>query len=142
VIGNRQRDCGGRGQRSKGECIEEWERRCRDCYGRNDKKDEGVLDAARELNEGRQLQDVKRKKRCRQLRAEACTRRIAQAKDDVEPSGCCNKRETDADVETEAQPEIDVTNRSQLSCDAKPAQPHRGLQAQPALAGLSCPLGL
>ena len=100
---------------------------------RDEQEREGILEAARQIEQRRELEDVvgEQQKGIVALKTLAC--RVADAQEDVEPCRERDHRQADAERQIEAQ-----TNRrrrrSALAEHPEPAQADGGLQPQAALA--------
>jgi hypothetical protein len=131
-----QPGAGACGQHAEHDGVAERHGGCRDGDGRHQQERERILDAARQIEQPGQLEDVVGQQAGRQLRAEARAGREANAQEHVEPGRQGDQRQADAEGQREAQHEIDEADGQQLADHTEPAQPDRGLQPQPALERL------
>jgi hypothetical protein len=115
-----QPDGGGDGQDAEQHRIACRQRCGRDRDRRHDQEHEGVLDAAGQIQQQRQFDDVPGQQVRGESGAQPIARRVEDAQEDVHPRGDGNQRQAQADRKCETKTPIDADHRQQLTHDAEP----------------------
>jgi len=112
--------------------IAEVERRGRDDDGCDEHQGEGVGDAARQIEQNRELQHIVGEIDCRFAIGETMTRRIAQGENDIEPGAERHASKALGERQRIAKTEIDHEQRRRLSGGGHPTQIRQSAQTDAA----------
>jgi len=106
-------------------------------HRRHDQDDEGILDAARQIEQRHELQRVVGKERGGEIGCQAVPAGKAQAQKHVDPGRNRYEEQAVADGELEAEDEIDYRHCQELPDETEPPEADDGLEAQPAFDRLT-----
>ena len=102
----------------------------RDQHRRDEKNGEGVLEAAGEIEEARELQDIGAQQQRREPVAEAMAHREAQREPHIEQGRSKDHAERQDDRHAKAEAETDDGHGDRLPENREPAQPDESAEAQ------------
>src|SRR5829696_8434155 len=108
------------------------QRRRRDQDRCQEQHRERVLQAAGQVAQRRELEDVEAKQKRRRILAEPVARRIAQAQPEVQRRGGGDDGKAGPERQREAEAEMHAGDGGALPDDGKPAQPNQRIEPQPA----------
>ena len=137
--GQRQMELGEQRRHQNGEAAKRHrdprrQGRGRHRHRRDEQEGEGILQAAGQIEQRAELEDVVAEHQEGVVALQALARRIAEAERDVEPCRQRDHRKAGADRQIDAHDPIDDDHGRALAEHREPAQPHDGLQPQAAFA--------
>src|SRR3990172_1168872 len=125
--------CRGHGESPESDCVPERQRGRRNRDRCNDEHRERILDAARQIEQRRQLHDVVGEQERGKADREPVARRVADSQIDVDPSRHRDENEAWSDRQLETEHDRNHADGQDLTQHADPAQPHDRLQLEPAV---------
>ncbi len=108
------------------------ERRRGDEHRRQHQHREGVLEAAGQVEQGRELEEIEGEEQGRGIVGQAMARRKADAQGEIDPGRERDDEEAEPERQRKAEAELDEGDRRRLAGDGEPAQPDEGVEPQAA----------